>query len=423
MTMKNDREIMQQVRSAIDDCTRGIHEAPSLRYQILKQAKGEPPVKKKISAALALAMVMILLVSGAFAAKLFNSDVLSWLFRNDDIEPSQEVLDLLDQPNQHQLTDYIDLTLTETLFDGRKLSVSFTLQNPTDELLIYTIGDARLNGEDLFAESALLPFAKGYGQALSGEVDGQAISSTARVVATFAGASAPREEPMVAATPAPLHSADPAELSIQVDVYRAHAPLAYLAAGETLTESTFLGQGTLAIEQESNLLQLRELLAHPDATLLEKVETKTFTFPICMGKANLTTVSALPGVYWNDLFSLEMQEFTLSATSGQLKGRITIPSPVKVKDALPADLSFFYAFPEETFEQAREHDDFMMSLPIRTQSGAGVIDPESDQPATFDIDASFGATHGTLPRGVYLVWITDNLGKLDWNTSLYVPMQ
>lgn len=421
--MKNDREIMQQVRSAIDDCTRGIHEAPSLRYQILKQAKGEPPVKKKISAALALAMVMILLVSGAFAATLFNSDVLSWLFGNDDIDPSQEVLDLLDQPNQHQLTDYIDLTLTETLFDGRKLSVSFTLQNPTDELLIYTIGDARLNGEDLFAESALLPFAEGYGQALSGEVDGQAISSTARVVATFAGASAPQEEHMVAATPAPLHSADPAELSAQVDVYRAHAPLAYLAAGETLTESTFLGQGTLAIEQESNLLQLRELLAHPDATLLEKVETKTFTFPICMGKANLTTVSALPGVYWNDLFSLEMQEFTLSATSGQLKGRITIPSPVKVKDTLPADLSFFYAFPEETFEQAREHDDFMMSLPIRTQSGAGAIDPESDQLATFDIDASFGATHGTLPRGVYLVWMTDNLGKLDWNTSLYVPMQ
>ena len=417
--MTNDREIMQQVRSAIDDCTRGIDQAPSLRYQILKQAKGEPPVKKKISVALALAMVMMLLVSGAVAATLLNSDVLSWLFRNDDIEPPQEILNLLEQPNQHQLTELTDLTLNETLFDGRKLSVSLTLQNPTDGLLIYTIGQAKMNGETLVAESALLPYGDGYGQALGGEVNGQAIPSEARVVATFIGTAGPQGS----ASPLPLQAVDSAELSIQVDVYRAHASLAYLTDGETLTGSTFLRQNTLAVEQETNLLQLCELIAAPDASLLEKVESHTFTFPVRMGQATLTTVNAIPGVYENGLFSLDMQEFTLSSTSGQMKGRITVPAPAQVKDELPADLSFFYVFPQEVFEEAREHNDFTQALRLVTQSGSGWINLDSDQPATYDVEASFGSTPGALPSGVYLVWMTDNNGTLDWDTAMYVPMQ
>ena len=30
--MKSDQEIMNSIRAAIDDCTRGIEEAPSLQY-------------------------------------------------------------------------------------------------------------------------------------------------------------------------------------------------------------------------------------------------------------------------------------------------------------------------------------------------------------------------------------------------------
>ena len=47
--MKSDQEIMQSVRVAIDDCTKGIDDAPSLQYQIARKAKGEEPVVKKIS--------------------------------------------------------------------------------------------------------------------------------------------------------------------------------------------------------------------------------------------------------------------------------------------------------------------------------------------------------------------------------------
>ena len=48
--MKNDRQLQEQVRSAIDACTRGLDNAPSLRHQVLAKAKGAPPVKKKFSA-------------------------------------------------------------------------------------------------------------------------------------------------------------------------------------------------------------------------------------------------------------------------------------------------------------------------------------------------------------------------------------
>lgn len=423
--MKHDPEIMEAVRSAINDCTRGIDEAPSLRYQILKQAKGEPPVKKKFSIAVAIAMVMMLLVSGAFATTLFHSEVLSWLFRNDETQPSQEIVDLLEQPKLHRQTDLIDLTLTETLYDGRKLSVSLTLENPTDEQLIYTISDAKLNGETLFAESTLLPYGGTYGQALGGEVNSQALSNAARVIATFIGAADVQEGTTYfpAPTPAPLQATDAAEFSLLVEVYRAHAPLAYLTPGENLTDSTFLSQGVLALEQETNLVQLKELLDAPDPSLLEKVESQVFTFPIHMSDIAVTTVSAAPGVYGNELFSLEVEAFNLSATSGLLKGTITIPAPVSVKDQLPKDMSFFLVFPEDVYQDAQETNNATLALQLKTQSGSGYIDLASSEPAAYEIDASFGATPGTLPTGVYLVWMTDNNGVLDWDTSLYIPMK
>ena len=37
--MKSDQEIMQSIRAAIDDCTKGIDNAPSLQYQIARKRK------------------------------------------------------------------------------------------------------------------------------------------------------------------------------------------------------------------------------------------------------------------------------------------------------------------------------------------------------------------------------------------------
>ena len=57
--MKSDLEMMQSIRSAIDDCTKGIDEAPSLQFQIARKAKGEEPVVKKISASAILVIALM----------------------------------------------------------------------------------------------------------------------------------------------------------------------------------------------------------------------------------------------------------------------------------------------------------------------------------------------------------------------------
>ena len=71
--MKTDQEIMNNIRAAIDDCTRGIDEAPSLQYQIARKAKGEEPVVKKISASAILVIALIVVSMTAALAAALNS--------------------------------------------------------------------------------------------------------------------------------------------------------------------------------------------------------------------------------------------------------------------------------------------------------------------------------------------------------------
>lgn len=66
--MKNDELIRAQVHASIDRGLAHIEERPSLRYEIMKKAKGEPRVKRKISAALVCAIVMTVVLGGAAVA-------------------------------------------------------------------------------------------------------------------------------------------------------------------------------------------------------------------------------------------------------------------------------------------------------------------------------------------------------------------
>ena len=72
--MTDDREMMKDIREAIDACTRGVDEAPTLRYRVLRKAKGEEPVKKKISTSLVIAMILVVLTATAVAATLLWKD-------------------------------------------------------------------------------------------------------------------------------------------------------------------------------------------------------------------------------------------------------------------------------------------------------------------------------------------------------------
>ena len=70
--MKSDQEIMQSIRAAIDDCTKGIDNAPSLQYQIVRKAKGEEPVARKISITAILVIAFIIVTMTAALAAGFG---------------------------------------------------------------------------------------------------------------------------------------------------------------------------------------------------------------------------------------------------------------------------------------------------------------------------------------------------------------
>lgn len=103
--MKSEQEIMNSVRAAINDCTKGIDELPSLRYRIAQKAKGEKPVVKKISGAMVLAIVLTLVFTSIAIAATINwylaaetvayQEVESGYFDQWDISRKEEFLQQL----------------------------------------------------------------------------------------------------------------------------------------------------------------------------------------------------------------------------------------------------------------------------------------------------------------------------------------
>jgi len=61
------------VRSAIDDCLSGVDQMPSLRSDIMRKARGEVKVKKKLSVGFVLLIVLVLAVATALAAITLNA--------------------------------------------------------------------------------------------------------------------------------------------------------------------------------------------------------------------------------------------------------------------------------------------------------------------------------------------------------------
>lgn len=435
--MKTDPDIMKLVQAAVDDCTRGIEETPSLRCRILTQAKGDPPMKKKLSAALILAVVLMLVVSGAVAAALLHGDILGWLFRTDRNAAPAEIAALVETAGESRRSELAALTLNETLFDGNTLSLSLTVENPTDEPMVYRVRQAKLNGQYLIAESVMLPYGSSAGKLLGGEADGQAFPREATVYATFTAVSdypdpldnaagstaviAAPEEGSIPALPSrmPLKAADEAELSLLVEVYRP-MDLARLTA---LGHEAFPGEPAPATGIGSAGDRLIPFDSATVPALLAPIHTQTFTFPIRMKAAGIPTVSAQPGTYENDLFSLELDSFTLSSVSGMLEGSITVPTPSVVRDRLPEDLTFFYAFPEDVYDRAKQDNSIALALRMGNSGGGWSNGPGPDSPLLCNISASFRSNTGTLPRGVYLVWMTGNNGTLDWDTAMYIPLK
>lgn len=410
--MKNDLEIREAVRAAIDDCTRGIDEAPSLRLRVLQKAKGEPPVKKKFTAAMALAIALILLTSSALAATLLKPDILSWLFRGEE---APEEMQSLVQPNGiTRQTENAAFTLNETFFDGEKLTVSLTLLNPTDEPLVYTIHHAKLNDKALVFETAQLPYGNSVGQALGGEVNGTPIPRETTFFVTFNGTDDPDDGLTPFVQKKPLQPMAEATISIRVDVFRPLVEYTPVSEIEFYSGKYDIITDLVPLYPETAWVNMSALL-HP--AKLKIVDHLDFSFPISLNEPQMTTVSAVPGEYKSDLYTLSLDSFTLKSSGGKMEGRIThIPDTL----SFLAEQSFLSVFPEDVFEQAKAENNHALGLRFASFSSGCSAHPETGAISHFRFDADFRSVSGTLPKGVYLVWLDDH--QTYWDSALYIPL-
>ena len=138
--MKSDQEIMRNIRAAIDDCTQGINEAPSLQYRIARKARGEEPVVKKVSTTVVIVLVLLALAVTAVAAGIIYNQ--NWYYNNRgssmrDNQPEvyeAVMANMTENPEQNQsVNELVNVTIEEVSWapEAEKLTVSYKV-SPKD---------------------------------------------------------------------------------------------------------------------------------------------------------------------------------------------------------------------------------------------------------------------------------------------------
>lgn len=115
--MKSDEEIKQSIRAAIDNCTKGIDDAPSLQYQIARKAKGEEAVVKKISVSAILVIALFAVTITVALAAGWVSNIGQVYNLNDESE-RQTYLKNIQQLNDSYEGNSVRCVLTEALYDS-----------------------------------------------------------------------------------------------------------------------------------------------------------------------------------------------------------------------------------------------------------------------------------------------------------------
>lgn len=142
--MKNDQEILQSIRAAIDDCTRGIDDAPSLQYQIARKAKGEEPVIKKTSGALVLAIILVVMLASVAFAVTNGFGILNY---HPEQTENKAYTDNIMSLNQTWEGEYFSATIHEAVFDGMKMSFTMTIIPKEGADPVYVIPRIRATAE------------------------------------------------------------------------------------------------------------------------------------------------------------------------------------------------------------------------------------------------------------------------------------
>lgn len=165
-----------ELRQALSDAIGSCQLSEYRKRQVLAQMKGEQePVKKKLSVSLAVVLAVMILTLGA-AIALFHSNIADNLYPNSTEAP-EELLMQIQTPQQTAAAPLGSLTLDELLYDGHALHTSITVENPTEETLLYTVDGLTLGGLplDRTGGNLLMEGAGSAGLLLGGSVEGTAL--------------------------------------------------------------------------------------------------------------------------------------------------------------------------------------------------------------------------------------------------------
>ena len=169
------REIERQAfQEAVDRRLSSLEEDPFLAHRIIRAEEGgEKIMKKKLSFALILAIVMMTLTMSA-ALALVGSRIAGALYGPEATVPPA-LLEEIQTPGATAASPLGQISLDELLYDGADLHLALTLTNPTGAPLLYTLDGLALDGNGLRGSSLYLEGAGAAGALLGGMVEETAL--------------------------------------------------------------------------------------------------------------------------------------------------------------------------------------------------------------------------------------------------------
>lgn len=167
-----EHELRNALKNAADGCQLSEYQ----KRHIVAKMKGEEPVKKKLTVSVVLVMVITLLtLSAAFA--LVHSTIVDQLFGSYETAP-EEVTERIQTPQIKTETPLGVVSLDEWFYDGQSLHTAFSIANPTDEALFYTLDGINLNGQHVSYNRLRTEGAGDSGLLLGGTVNGTAMPAS-----------------------------------------------------------------------------------------------------------------------------------------------------------------------------------------------------------------------------------------------------
>ena len=121
---KQDERIRRSIHQAVDQSLSHLEVNPSLQAQILREARGEKKVKRKISAGLVLAVVLLLAMA-AIGLAAARYGVLE--FRRDQQENAAYIEHILTLDETYE-NEYMTMTINDAVFDGTHLTIAMDVQ-------------------------------------------------------------------------------------------------------------------------------------------------------------------------------------------------------------------------------------------------------------------------------------------------------